>query len=555
MQPPTFKGEGKEVERDAEVWLEAMDDYFMAAETSASNSAMLAMFRLSGEAKLWWKQHCRDSGVTENSQSWEQIKQAIKERYLPPAHQAIKMNEFYALKQNSLTLEEYYSKFVTLRRYAPQMTSEQQIARFCQGLNAPLDSRLEAMRPTSIQDALIRARPLAKESSFKPRQFFQKTRTGWNSNPPKPNPNASATNRPHNYAATEVMEFPNVRCYECHEMGHYRNKCPKRVNRAAAIAPPSIQEDRGVRGGGRGRGRGRGRVARIYGRPRGRAAHARATPAEPTLADNANERAMLHAAIDNPGVQNQYAVIQTPANHQGEPFQRLIDCGSTHSFLSPKCLRRLKLNQYPVNPMTVEMANGKEVISCTAIGSLEFELGGKPTNAYFRTLPVGMYDGILGMDWLTTNQASINCAEGSFTFVDLSGEKTLVQGKNGKSKACLVKANRLLKGLKRGQQIYVVKLNKINDIGENVEPKWISEFSDVFPEELIGLPPTREIDHDIEILPGSEPINKRPYKLSLPEAIELKEQLLARAYLPKQFTLGCTSTFSKEEGWVLTLMY
>ena len=116
---------------------------------------MLGMFCLSGDAKLWWKQHCRDCEVTEISQTWEQIKLDVKERYLPPAHQAIKMNELYALKQYSLTLEEYYSKFVTLRQFAPQMSSEQQIARICQGLNLPLNSCLEDMRPTPLQDALL----------------------------------------------------------------------------------------------------------------------------------------------------------------------------------------------------------------------------------------------------------------------------------------------------------------------------------------------------------------------------------------------------------------
>lgn len=61
----------------------------------------------------------------EASQSWAQIKQAVKERYLPPAHETIKMNEFFALKKQNSTLEEYYSKFVTLSRYNPLLSSAQ----------------------------------------------------------------------------------------------------------------------------------------------------------------------------------------------------------------------------------------------------------------------------------------------------------------------------------------------------------------------------------------------------------------------------------------------
>ncbi|MCO5563369.1 hypothetical protein L7F22_017010 [Adiantum nelumboides] len=161
--PPNFKGEGVNVECDAEVWLEEMDDYFNAAGTQPKNQTMLAMFRLTGDAKIWWKQHCQDLGISGSSQSCEEIKSAVTERYQPPAHKAIKMNEFFSLRQMSLSLEDFFLKFVTLKRYAPKMTLEQQVARFCQGLIELLNSRLEALRPTTLQDALLRAKTLASE--------------------------------------------------------------------------------------------------------------------------------------------------------------------------------------------------------------------------------------------------------------------------------------------------------------------------------------------------------------------------------------------------------
>ena len=178
MQPPSFKGEGMDIEKEAESWIETMDDYFTAVGTTATNRSMLALFRLSGEAKLWWKQHCRDIGISENSQSWSEIKQAVKERYLPPAHEALKMNEFFRLRQLSLTLEEYYSKFVTLQRHAPpRMSIEQQVTRFCQGLNEPVSLQLEAMSPSTVQDALLRAKPLIREQiSIRSRGRFQQNR-------------------------------------------------------------------------------------------------------------------------------------------------------------------------------------------------------------------------------------------------------------------------------------------------------------------------------------------------------------------------------------------
>jgi hypothetical protein len=53
----------------------------------------------------------------------------------------------------------------------------------------------------------------------------------------------------------------------------------------------------------------------------------------------------------------------------------------------------------------------------------------------------------------------------------------------------------------------------------------VSEFLDVFPEELTGMPPDREIEFVIELVPGTAPIFKRPYRMAANELAKLKEQL------------------------------
>jgi hypothetical protein len=50
-------------------------------------------------------------------------------------------------------------------------------------------------------------------------------------------------------------------------------------------------------------------------------------------------------------------------------------------------------------------------------------------------------------------------------------------------------------------------------------------FLDVFPEELPGMPPDREVEFVIDLLPGTAPISKRPYRMSIEELKELKKQL------------------------------
>jgi hypothetical protein len=53
----------------------------------------------------------------------------------------------------------------------------------------------------------------------------------------------------------------------------------------------------------------------------------------------------------------------------------------------------------------------------------------------------------------------------------------------------------------------------------------VSEFPDVFLEELPGMPPERKVEFTIELVPGTDPISKRAYRMSGPELVELKKQI------------------------------
>jgi hypothetical protein len=53
----------------------------------------------------------------------------------------------------------------------------------------------------------------------------------------------------------------------------------------------------------------------------------------------------------------------------------------------------------------------------------------------------------------------------------------------------------------------------------------VREYPDVFPEELPGMPPNRNIEFMIELLPGTPPISKRPYRMPVNEIVELKKQI------------------------------
>jgi hypothetical protein len=63
------------------------------------------------------------------------------------------------------------------------------------------------------------------------------------------------------------------------------------------------------------------------------------------------------------------------------------------------------------------------------------------------------------------------------------------------------------------------------DNSANQEGLVVDEFPDVFPDDLPGMPPDRDIEFIIELLPGTAPIAKRPYRMGVKELEELKKQI------------------------------
>jgi hypothetical protein len=113
------------------------------------------------------------------------------------------------------------------------------------------------------------------------------------------------------------------------------------------------------------------------------------------------------------------------------------------------------------------------------------------------------------MDWLIKHNGLIDCAKNAVTLTPSSGKEleyvaeSLVTDK--------ATSNRIV-------------LNHL-DATSTLDIRTVSEYSDVFLEELPGMPPDHEIDFVIELVPGTAPIFMRPYRMAANQLAELKEQL------------------------------
>ena len=79
------------------------------------------------------------------------------------------------------------------------------------------------------------------------------------------------------------------------------------------------------------------------------------------------------------------------------------------------------------------------------------------------------------MDWLSKNQAGINCSKGTVSFNSSDGEKVEIHGRSGRNPLRVVKSSKLVKGLRKGLPIYILKLNKPEKVEEEEDRNgWMS---------------------------------------------------------------------------------
>ena len=111
--------------------------------------------------------------------------------------------------------------------------------------------------------------------------------------------------------------------------------------------------------------------------------------------------------------------------------------------------------------------------------------------------------------------------------MDEEGNSRIVKGIPKMILVRQVSAMQLKNFCRKGFQLYAAH---ILEAPESETPRLedfqvLQEFRDVFPDAIPRLPPKKDIDFTIELVPGLAPLSKTPYRMSTPEILELKMQL------------------------------
>jgi hypothetical protein len=189
----------------------------------------------------------------------------------------------------------------------------------------------------------------------------------------------------------------------------------------------------------------------------------------------------------------------------------LFDTVATHSFVTASWVESHNIPVAPMYPPMRVSSIGERTQMDRFCPSIRVPIRGIefPDDLIVMGNHDATIDVILGMNWLTMYKASLSCDKRTTKLVSLSGEEVLVE----------LVLSRPRKG----------SCHQVTAHIEEIEPSEainvVSEFSDVFPEELLGMPPERKVEFAIELILGTAPISKRAYRVSRPELVELKKQI------------------------------
>jgi len=218
---------------------------------------------------------------------------------------------------------------------------------------------------------------------------------------------------------------------------------------------------------------------------------------------------------------------------EGKIFDRtvsiLVDPGATLSYVSPKVVESCSLQTIKFkNPWLVQLATGAKRRVLTKVSSCPLRLAGQTITTELNVLPLGSYDVLIGMDWLEKQWSVINCKTKTISYRGEQGVEKEIQGIQKPVQIRPITTSQLVRSVRNKCQIYAIQVGYTGskDKSTTVENiPVVQDFADVFPEEIPGLPPKRDLDFTIELVPSAAPVSRAPYRMSVPELTELKMQL------------------------------
>lgn len=286
---------------------------------------------------------------------------------------------------------------------------------------------------------------------------------------------------------------------------------------------------------------------------------------EPEAEENSDEQLLaisFHAVQGGQGRKT----IRLHGSVASQDVLILVDSGSSASFIGDHLNGIMNKAKKLHQPLRVKVADGGELQCNSVIPECEWLCQGRTFYSELKVLPLSGYDIILGMDWLKQfSPMTLHWAQKWMAF-NYKGRLVHLQGVQPVTEHCKLISLDQVEGLVKREAIEPILEISLCTERQNSEveveaiKELISQFASVF-QEPTGLPPKRDFDHAIPLIPGAQPFRLRAYRFTPQQNDEIERQvqeLLKNGVIQQSHSLFASPVLlvKKKDGeWRLCVDY
>ncbi|GKA49457.1 putative reverse transcriptase domain-containing protein [Tanacetum coccineum] len=495
-------------------WFERMESVFHIRNCTIENQVKFATCTFLRNALTWWNSHMK--AVTQDvayAMDWKTLKKMMTDKYCPRGEIKKLEIELWNLKVKGTDVASYTLHFQELALMCGRMfhKESEEVKKYVGGLpdmirgnkrklefNAGNSQGYQQQNKRQNTGRAYTAGPGEKREYTGSLPLCTKCNYH-HKGPCAPRCNkckkvghlardcrSSGPNNNNNNRGNSGATQNAVTCYECGVQGHYKKDCPKLKN------------------GNRGNQRGNGNA-----------------PAKVYVVGNAGTNPDSNVVTGTFILNNRYASI-------------LFDTGADRSFVSTTFSSLIDITPTTLDHhYDVELADGKIIGINTIIRGCTLNFLNHPFNINLMPVELGSFDVIIGMDWLSKYHALIDCAE-KIVRIPWGNETLIIHGDGSNqgsgTRLNIISCTKTHKYLLKGHHVFLAHVTTKETKDKSEEKRLedvpiVRDFPEVFPEDLPGLPPTRQVEFQIDLMPGAAPVARAPYRLAPSEMKELSEQL------------------------------